>query len=173
MVRCHALQIYCSHESLHRRILSNPGNDRHQATIYPHASKRSRRRIHQPPVGMQSLLNKHLSNHVVCAKHKHYSVGAAETAINNVRHSAQAMMLHGNVSKRCWHLAIAHAAYLHNVTSLSRLDKSKTIFELLFSKRADLTQVPPYSCFATVYKIGVPFKIKAYTFHLIKASSSA
>jgi len=38
------------------------------------------------------------------------------------------------------------------VTSPSRLDKSITIFKLLFSKRADLTQVPPYSCFATVHK---------------------
>jgi len=64
------------------------------------------------------------------------------------------MMLHGNVPKRFWHFAIAHAAYIHNVTSPSRLDKYKTIFGLLFSKkkRADLTQVPPYGCFATVYK---------------------
>jgi len=61
-------------------------------------------------------------------------------------------MLHGNVLKRFWHFAIAHAAYIHNMTSPSRIDKSKTIFELLFSKRADLTQVPPYGCFATVYK---------------------
>ena len=48
--------------------------------------------------------------------------------------------------------AVAHAAYIHNVTSPFRLDKSNTIFELLFSKRADLTQVPPSGCFATVYK---------------------
>ena len=69
------------------------------------------------------------------------------------------MMLHGNVSKRFWYFAIAHAAYIHNVTSPSGLDKVKTIFELLFSKR----EVPPYGCFATVHKnkIDVPFKIKA------------
>jgi len=93
-----------------------------------------------------------IANHVVCAKDEHYAVGAAETAVNNLRHSARAMMLHGNVPKRFWHFAIAHVAYIHNVTSPSRLDKSKTIFELLFSKRTDLTQVPPYGCFATVYK---------------------
>jgi len=58
------------------------------------------------------------------------------------------MMLHGRVPKHFWHFAIAHAAYIHNVISQSRLDKSKTIFELLFSKRVDLTQVPPYGCFA-------------------------
>ena len=95
---------------------------------------------------MQALLTEHLTNHVVCAKDKHYSVGAAETAVNNLRHSARAMMLHGNVPKRFWHFAVAHAAYIHNVTSPSRVDKAKTIFELLFSKRADLTQVPPYGC---------------------------
>jgi len=84
---------------------------------------------------MQALLEKHLTNHVVCAKDKHYCVGTAETAVNNLRHSAQAMMLHGHVPKRFWHFAIAHAAYIHNVTSPSRIDTSKPIFELLFSKR--------------------------------------
>jgi len=75
-----------------------------------------------------------LTNHVVCAKDEHYSVRAAETAVNNLRHSARAMMLHRNIPKRFRHFAaIAHAAYIHNVTSLSRLDKSKTIFEFLFS----------------------------------------
>jgi len=84
---------------------------------------------------MQALLNEHLTNHVVCAKDEHHSVGAVEHAVNNLRHSARAMMLHGNESKRFWHLAIAHAAYTNNVTSLSCLEQSKTIFELLFSKR--------------------------------------
>ena len=32
---------------------------------------------------MQALLDEHLTNHVVCAKDEHYSVGAAETAVNN------------------------------------------------------------------------------------------
>jgi len=101
---------------------------------------------------MQALLNEHLTNHIVCAKDEHYSLGAAETAVNNLRHSARAMMIHGNLPERFWHFAIAHAAHIQNVTSPCCIDKSKTIFELLFSKRADLTQVPPYSCFATVYK---------------------
>jgi len=48
MVRCQTLRIYCTQESLHRRISSIPGNYRHQATIHLHASNRSRRRIHQP-----------------------------------------------------------------------------------------------------------------------------
>ena len=72
------------------------------------------------------------------------------------------MMLHRNMPKRFWHFTIAHAAYIHNVTSPSHLDKSKTIFELLFYKRTDL-QVAPYGCFATVChaKIDASFKIKA------------
>jgi len=49
MVRCQTLRIYCTQESLHRRISSIPGNYRHQATIHPHASNRSMKRIHQPP----------------------------------------------------------------------------------------------------------------------------
>jgi len=48
MVRCQTLQIYCMQESLHRRISSVPGNYRHQATIHPNDSNRSRIRIHQP-----------------------------------------------------------------------------------------------------------------------------
>jgi len=110
---------------------------------------------------MQAHLNEHLTNLVVCAKDEHYSVGAAETAVKNLRHSARAMMLHRNVPKRFWHFAIAHAAYIHNVTSPCRIDKSKTIFELLFSKRADLTQVPPTAASPPYTKIGVPFKVKA------------
>jgi len=65
---------------------------------------------------MQALLEEHLTNQVVCAKDEHCSVGAAKTAMNNLRHSARAMMLHGNVPKRFWHFAIAHAVYIHNVT---------------------------------------------------------
>ena len=55
---------------------------------------------------MQALLTEHLTNHVVCAKDEHYSVGAAETAVNNLRHSARAMILHGNVPKRFWHFLL-------------------------------------------------------------------
>jgi len=58
----------------------------------------------------QALLEEHLTNHVVCAKDEHYSAGTAKTAAYNLRHSARAMMLHGNVPKRFWYFAIAHVA---------------------------------------------------------------
>jgi len=48
-VRCKILRIHCSQESIHRRISSISDNDGHQATIHPHDSNRSRRRIHKPP----------------------------------------------------------------------------------------------------------------------------
>jgi len=63
------------------------------------------------------------------------------------------MMQRGNVPERFWHFARAHAAYILLFILPSCLDKSETIFEFLFSKRADLTQVPPYGCFATAYNI--------------------
>jgi len=49
MVRCQTLRIYCSQESLHRRILLHSGNDGHQATLRPHTPSRSRKRMHQSP----------------------------------------------------------------------------------------------------------------------------
>jgi len=66
---------------------------------------------------MQALLNEYLTNHVACAKDWRYSVEPFETAVNNPRHSVRAMMLHGNVPKRFLDFAIAHAAYIHNMTS--------------------------------------------------------
>ena len=150
MVRSQTLRISCPQNHFidaYRRFLAATG-------IKPHYIRTLRTDQGGEFINhsMQTLLTEHLTNQVVCAKDEHYSVGAAETAVNNLRHSARAMMLHGNVPKRFWHFAVAHAAYIHNVTSPSRVDKTKTIFELLFSKRADLTQVPPYGCFATVYK---------------------
>ena len=101
---------------------------------------------------MQALLDEHLTNHVVCATDEHYSVGAAETAVSNLRHSARGIILHGHVPKRFWHFAIAHATYIHNVISPSHAAKSQTILRIMLDKKADLMQVPPYGCFATIYK---------------------
>ena len=156
LVRCQTLWIHSTQESFHRCILPISCNHRHQTSIPSYFTNRS--------IGeyinhrMKALLEEHLTNHVVCAKDEHYSVGAAETAVNNLRHSARAMMLHGNLPTRFWHFAIAHATYLHNVISPSRADKSKTIFELLFDKKAWheflLTAVSqPYTRIVELYKM--------------------
>jgi len=80
MVRCQTLRIYCTQESLHRRISSIPGNYRHQATTHPLRTDQGGEFINHP---MQALLTEHLTNHVVCAKDEHYSVGATETAVQH------------------------------------------------------------------------------------------
>jgi len=68
---------------------------------------------------MQALLDEHLAYYVVCAKDEHNPEGAAETAENNLHHSARAMMLYGSVPKRSWNFAIAHVAYIHNMISIT------------------------------------------------------
>jgi len=93
MVRCQTLRIYCTQDSLHRlyrRFLAITG-------IKPQYIRTLRTDHGGEYINhlMQALLNEHTTNHVVCAKDEHYSVGAAETAVNNLRHSARAMMLHG------------------------------------------------------------------------------
>ena len=84
-----------------------------------------------------------------CAKDEHYSVGAAETAVHNLRHSARGMMLHGKTL-----LAFCHSSCsIHPQRDITVSHRPiQHDLELLFSKRADLTQMPPYDCFATVYK---------------------
>jgi hypothetical protein len=42
--------------------------------------------------------------------------------------------------------------YLNNMTSSSRLDRSKTIYEILFRRRPDITRIPPYGAFTCIYK---------------------
>ena len=60
----------------------------------------------------QTLIEEHLTNHVVCAKDEHYSVRAAETVVNNLRHSTRAMMLHGNISKRIFGTSSSHMPHI-------------------------------------------------------------
>ena len=83
--------------------------------IILHTPNRSRRRIHQSPDATSKLL----STIIVCTKDEQYSAGAAETAVNNLRHSARAMMLHGIIPKRFWRFVIAHAAYINNIYHLA------------------------------------------------------
>jgi len=62
------------------------------------------------------------------------------------------MLLHANIPRRFWFYAISHATYLDNMTSSSRMDRSKTIYEILFRRRPDITRIPPYGAFACIYK---------------------
>jgi hypothetical protein len=105
------------------------------------------------------ILNKELTahleanhtNHIVCSKDEHASIGAAENSIGVLRTSAKAMMLAGNIPKRYWQFVVSHAAYLNNIVAPSRCDRTKTIFEILFGRRADVRRIPPIGAFCAVY----------------------
>jgi hypothetical protein len=105
------------------------------------------------------ILNKELTayleanhtNHIVCSKDEHASIGAAENSIGVLRTSAKAMMLAGNIPKRYWQFVVSHASYLNNIVAPSRCDHTKTIFEILFGRRADVRRIPPIGAFCAVY----------------------
>jgi hypothetical protein len=105
------------------------------------------------------ILNKELTayleanhtNHIVCSKDEHASIGAAENSIGVLRTSAKAMMLAGNIPKRYWQFVVSHVAYLNNIVAPSRCDRTKTIFEILFGRRADVRRIPPIGAFCAVY----------------------
>ena len=59
-------------------------------------------------------------------------------------------MLAGNIPKRFWQFVVSHAAYLNNIVSPSRCDRTKNIFEALLNHRADVRRIPPIGAF-TVY----------------------
>ena len=98
-----------------------------------------------------AYLESNHTHHVVCSKDEHASIGVAENSIVVLRTSAKAMMLAGNIPKRLWRFVISHAAYLNNIVSPSRCDRTKTIFEVLFQRRADVRRIPPIGAFCAVY----------------------
>ena len=69
-----------------------------------------------------------------------------------IRMTAKAMLLHANIPKKYWCYAISHATYLNNMTATSRADRTKTIYEVLFNSKPDVTRVPPYGAFTCIYK---------------------
>jgi hypothetical protein len=105
------------------------------------------------------ILNKELTayletnhtNHIVCSKDEHASIGAAENSIGVLRTSAKAMMLAGNFPKRYRQFVTSHAAYLNNIVAPSCCDRTKTIFEILFGRCADVRRIPPIGAFCAVY----------------------
>jgi hypothetical protein len=114
---------------------------------------------------MTALLETNYVRHVVAAVNEHYSNGAAEHVVHTIRATAKTMLLHANIPKKYWCYAISHATYLNNMTSSSRANRSKTIYEILFRRRPDITcanknrtyitgsaRIPPYGAFTCIYK---------------------
>ena len=80
---------------------------------------------------MTALLEANYVRHVVAAVNEHYSIGAAEHAVHTIRTTAKALLLHANIPKKYWCYAISHATYLNNMTTPSRVDRSRTIYDSL------------------------------------------
>ena len=60
-------------------------------------------------------------------------------------------MLASNIPKRFWQFVLSHAAYLNNIVSPLRCDRTKTIVEVLFNRRADVRRIPSIGAFCAVY----------------------
>ena len=101
---------------------------------------------------MNALLEANYVRHVVAAVDEHYSNGPAEHAVHTIRTTAKALLLHANIPKQYWCYAVSHAAYLNNMTATSRADRNKTIYEVLFNAKPDVTRIPPYGAFTCIYK---------------------
>jgi hypothetical protein len=101
---------------------------------------------------MTALLEANYVRHVVAAVNEHYSNGAAEHAVHTIRTTAKGMHLHANIPKKYWCCAISHATYFNNMTTPSRADRSRTIYEILFRRKPDITRIPPYGAFTCIYK---------------------
>ena len=107
------------------------------------------------PIKVPRSLTKNLesnhTDHIVCSKDEHASIGVAENSIGVLRTSAKAMMLAGNIPKRFLQFVVSHAAYLDNIVAPSRCDRTKTIFEVLSNRHADVRRIPPIGVFCAVY----------------------
>lgn len=101
---------------------------------------------------LKTLLEENVVLHHTCAPNEHYAIGPAESAVGRLRETALALLVGSNVPLRYWPFAISHSAYLSNYTSKSRADPNKTIYELLFHQRADLSRLPVFGCFCTIYQ---------------------
>jgi hypothetical protein len=101
---------------------------------------------------MTALLETNYVRNVVAAVNEHYGNGAADHAVHTMLTTAKAMLLHANIPKKYWCYAISYATYLNNMTTSSRADRSKTIYEILFRRKPDITRIPPYGAFTCIYK---------------------
>ena len=122
---------------------------------------------------MTALLEANYVRHVVAAVKEHNSNGAAEHAVHTIRTTAKAMLLHANITKKYCCYAISHATYLNNMTTSSRADRSKTIYEILFRRKPDITRIPPYGAFTCIYKELVISTTRASASQASKESLSA
>ena len=101
---------------------------------------------------LKQLLELHFVHHQVCAPDEHFSIGPAENAVGRLRETAVALLLQANLPNKFWPCAIQHSAFLSNYTSRSRANPKQTVYELLFKQKADMTKIPPFGAYCTIYR---------------------
>ena len=97
------------------------------------------------------IFAEHYVQHIICAKGEHSDNGPAESAVYVLRNSTRTMMLHANIPLYLWDYCLSHAAYLNNVTSPCRADKTKSIYTYLTGLQADLSRIPPLGAFTCIH----------------------
>ena len=101
---------------------------------------------------LKQLLELHFVHHQVCAVDEHYSIGPAENAVGRLRETAVALLLQANLPPKFWPCAIQHSAFLSNYTSRSRANPKLTVYELIFKKKADMSKIPPFGAYCTIFR---------------------
>jgi hypothetical protein len=101
---------------------------------------------------LKHLLELHFVHHQVCAVDEHYSIGPAENAVGRLRETAITLLLQANLPPKFWPCAIQHSAFLSNYTSRSRANPKLTVYELLFQKKADMSKVPPFGAYCSIFR---------------------
>ena len=100
---------------------------------------------------LAKIFAEHYVQHIICAKGEHADNGPAESAVYVLRNATRAMMLHANIPLYLWDYCLSHAAYLNNITSACRADKTKSIYTFLTGLQADLSRIPPLGAFTCIH----------------------
>ena len=101
---------------------------------------------------LKELLELHFVHHQTCAVDEHYSIGTSENAVGRLRETSIALLLQANLPAKFWPCAIQHSAFLSNYTSRSRADPKLTVYELIHQRTADLSKIPPFGAYCTIYR---------------------
>ena len=101
---------------------------------------------------LKELLELHFVHHQTCAVDEHYSIGTSENAVGRLRQTALTLLLQANLPANFWPCAIQHSVFLSNYTSRSRANPKLTVYELIFQRKADLSKVPPFGAYCTIFR---------------------
>jgi hypothetical protein len=101
---------------------------------------------------LKALLELHFVHHQRCSVDEHYSIGTSENAAGRLRETSITLLLQANLPAKSWPCAIQHSAFLRNYTSRSRANPKLTVYELMYQRKADVSKIPPFGAYCTVYR---------------------